>query len=93
MKHRWQTFGALLLFTIACLEANATEAPTVIRAQAPAVEGWMQAYFAQQTGRFEKAGLNVDLTVPSSASTSLRQLRPATLTLELQERRQSLLRS
>lgn len=69
MFKRWSCLLALLLCAPA-VPGSAQGAPA-IRFSAPAVESWMQAYFAQQTGRFEKAGLNVDLNVPVSAANIL----------------------
>ena len=47
------------------------QAPPTVRIAAPAVESWMQAYYARETGRFEKAGLRADLNIPLSAANIL----------------------
>jgi NitT/TauT family transport system substrate-binding protein len=61
---------ALLVCVAAPYHARAQTTPTV-KIAAPAVESWMEAYFAQETGRFEKAGLQVDLNIPLSAANIL----------------------
>jgi NitT/TauT family transport system substrate-binding protein len=66
---RWAL--ALLLYLFASAAAAGAQSSPPIRFSAPAVENWMQAYFAQETGRFAKAGLNVELTVPVSAANIL----------------------
>lgn len=62
---------ALLLGVLTIPAAAVAQSTTPVRFAAPAVESWMQAYFAQETGLFAKAGLNVDLTVPASAANIL----------------------
>lgn len=64
-------FLALLLVSFGHPGSVAGQTTTVVRIAAPAVESWMQAYYAQQTGRFEKAGLQVDLNIPMSAANIL----------------------
>lgn len=69
MKH---ALLALALLLAAALPSAATGQSTPeVRFSAPAVESWLEAYYAQETGRFEKSGLRVDLNIPLSAANIL----------------------
>lgn len=63
-------FLGLLLATVLPPGVRA-QTPPAVRFAAPAVESWMEAYYAQETGRFEKAGLHVELNIPLSAANIL----------------------
>jgi NitT/TauT family transport system substrate-binding protein len=63
---------ALALLLCASLSSHVgAQAPATVKIAAPAVESWMEAYYAQETGRFEKAGLHVELNIPLSAANIL----------------------
>jgi ABC-type nitrate/sulfonate/bicarbonate transport system substrate-binding protein len=72
VKHGARLFAfALLLGTLGSPGSVSAQTAPVVRFAAPAVESWMQAYYADQTGRFEKAGLHVELNIPLSAANIL----------------------